>query len=161
MAHLDRRALIAGALSALAVGPARAQATAFGAIEVDIRPLVARGAGPAAELLREVIGGEARRLFADRIARGGPRLVIVLNTLQMTAYAGEGRGPFGGAGGGSDYLDGEALVVGPRGEVLARTPQLFAQPANAGGTWHDPDNERRRVIQLGVNYAAWLRRRVA
>ncbi len=158
MTHPSRRAVVLGALSALAASPAPAQVPGFGTIEVDVRPLQARGVGPAAELLRQVIGTEARTIFADRLVRGGPRLVVVLNTLQMTAYAGEGSGRFSGAGGGNDYLDGEALVLGPRGEILRRVPQLFAQPANAGGAWFDPESERRRVIQLGRNYTAWLRR---
>jgi hypothetical protein len=158
MTSLSRRSVLAGALGALAAGPALAQAPGFGGIEVDVRPLAAKGGGLAADLLRQVVTQEARAVFADRIARGGPRLVIVLTSLQMTAYAGEGSGRWGGAGGGSDYLDGEALLLGARGEVLSRTPQLFAQPANAGGAWFDPDSERRRVVMLGRNYVAWLRR---
>jgi hypothetical protein len=160
MTQPSRRAVLLGALSALAASPAFAQVSGFGTIEVDVRPLQARGVGPAAELLRQVIGAEARTIFADRLVRGGPRLVVVLNTLQMAAYAGGGSGGTfrSGGGGGNDYLDGEALVLGPRGEILRRVPQLFAQPADAGGAWFDPESERRRVIQLGRNYTAWLRR---
>ncbi|MFD0935735.1 hypothetical protein ACFQ12_11160, partial [Methylobacterium trifolii] len=65
-----------------------------------------------------------------------------------------------GAGGGTqtDYLDGEALLVGPGGRVLGRHPQLTATPSSYGGAWYDPQSERRRITAIADIYAEWLAR---
>ena len=83
------------------------------------------------------------------------RTDLVVSTL--TAYAGSqgGRHGFGG-GGQSDYLDGEALLVGEKGQVLARHPQLAVLPSSSGGAWYDPASERRRIAAIAEQYAQWL-----
>jgi hypothetical protein len=54
-------------------------------------------------------------------------------------------------------VDGEALVVGPRGEILARYPQHNALVPH-GSAWYDPLNEQKRADAVARNYAQWLRR---
>ena len=157
-----RRIFAAAACWAALSGAAAAQA-AFGAISgvrVDVAPLLARGAGPQAEALRDDLTAALRQSFADRLAGSGPTLVVRITGLSLNPYAGGqgGRGAFGGGGTQTDFLDGEALLVGRRGEVLARHPQLSTLPASSGGAWYDPASERRRVAAIADHYAAWLRR---
>lgn len=145
-----------------AAGGTRAQGyDRFSGIRVDVRPVLARGGGPQAEALRQDLLAALRASFADRIGAGGPTLVVLVNSLSLNPIAG-GAGGAGrsGLGGGSqtDYLDGEALLVGRRGEILARHPQLSALPASSGGAWYDPASERRRVGAIAEHYAQWLRR---
>ena len=92
-------------------------------------------------------------------AAAGPCCVVRIKGLSINPYAGGdgGRGRLGG-GTQSDYLDGEALLIGRRGEVLARHPQLSAVPSSSGGAWYDPASERRRVTAIAQHYAGWLRR---
>ena len=131
----------------------------FGAVRVDVRPLLARGAGPQAEALRADLTAALRRSFADRLGGPGPILVVRITGLSLRAYAGgdTGRGGFGG-GMQNDYLEGEALLVDRRGAVLGRHPQLAAMPSSYGGAWYEPGSERRRVAAIADIYAQWLRR---
>ena len=157
------RGVLLAAVAWVALTGAGLAQTAFGAISgvrVDVGPLLARGAGPQAQVLRDDLTAALRQSFLDRIGATGPTLVVRVHALSLSAYAGSlgGRGSFGGGGTQSDYLDGEALLVGRRGEVLARHPQLSALPASSGGAWYDPASERRRVAAIADHYAAWLRR---
>lgn len=146
--------VIAGSVS---VSPL--QAETFSGVRVDVRPLLAEGGGLQTEALRSDLTEALQRSFADRIGGRGPILVVRITGLTLNPYAGSQgcRHGFGG-GGQSDYLDGEALVLGRRGEVLKRHPQLSALPASSGGAWYDPDSERRRLTALAEHYAQWLRR---
>lgn len=163
-AVLGRRALLVGAaaLASGAAAPARAQPApqgrpGFSGVVVDVRPL--RYGGPAVEALRRALQAELARNYADRLGGRGPRLVVRVTGLSLQAYSGpEGRRGGWGGGGSNDYLEGEALVIGPRGEVLARHPQLSALPANSGGAWYDPASEGRRIGALAAHFAGWLRR---
>ena len=151
--------LLAFAVSARAESFEVAGKAGFSAVRVDVRPLFAEGGGLQAEALRADLTEALQRSFADRLNARGPSLVVRITGLTLTAYVGSqgGRHGFGG-GGQSDYLDGEALLVGRRGEILARHPQLSALPASSGGAWYDPDSERRRLNALAEHYAQWLRR---
>ncbi|MEH3148464.1 MAG: hypothetical protein PGN34_24780 [Methylobacterium frigidaeris] len=155
------------ALGLLAAGPAVAQdatlapGTRFSAVRVDVRRLHALGLDGFAERVRADLQVALARAFADRLDGRGPALVVRVTGISLNPYAGSesGRGR-GGNGTNTDYLDGEALVVGPRGEVLLRHPQLSATPASFGGAWYDPASESRRVVALTEHYAQWLRRRL-
>ncbi|MBY0297896.1 MAG: hypothetical protein K2X71_17985 [Methylobacterium sp.] len=132
--------------------------TRFSAIRVDVGPLRARGLGPFATAVQDDLQAALARTFAGRVGGPGPALVVRVTGVSLNAYAGS-ESRFGRGGGmNSDYLDGEALVVGRRGEVLARHPQLSANPASSGGAWYDPASERRRLVSLTEHYAWWLRR---
>lgn len=128
-------------------------------LSVDVRPFLAQGGGAQAEALRADLDAALRRSLGGRVVGGaGPRLVLRVRGLSLTAYAGgQGSRLLGGAGQ-SDYLDGEALLVARDGAVLARHPQLSALPASSGGAWYDPDSERRRIAAIAEHYAQWLDR---
>jgi hypothetical protein len=148
-----RRTLLAG-LAALA-SPALAQPVpAFSSVSIDVGHLKAIGVGPVADLVRDAMTDELRGVFADRIGGRGPRLVVRLTTLHLTAFANAGL-----RGSASDSIEGEALVVGARGEVLARYPQIASQIAH--GAWTDPDAEWRRAERVARTYARWLPRTIS
>ncbi|MET0257368.1 MAG: hypothetical protein ABW179_02210 [Methylobacterium sp.] len=131
----------------------------FGSVRVDVRPMLALGAGAQAEALRSDLTAALRQAFADRIGGRGPGLVVLVRGLSLNPYAGgQGDGGRGGLGGGgsNDYLDGEALLVGANGQVLARHPQLAVLPSSSGGAWYDPGSERRRIAAIAEQYAQWL-----
>lgn len=161
------RGLLAGALM-LAALPAlaaddfpRLGGVPLGGVRVDVGPLLALGAGAQAEALRADLTAAMRRHFADRIGGSGPVLVVRITGLSLRPFAGNdfGRGANDG-GGQNDYLDGVALLVSPRGEIIGSQPQLTAIPSSYGGAWYDPASERRRVTVAADIYAAWLRRRL-
>jgi hypothetical protein len=170
MSTIVRSALLAGAVilaaldpvsvSAQVVGSPRAGAP-FSSVGVDVGLLRAQENG-AASLLRDVLERELRESFASRIGGFGPRLVVRITGLSLNAFAGSDRGLGGASGSGTntDYLEGEALLVGRRGEILERYPQLSAVPASSGGAYYLPGEESRRVIALAKHFAGWLQRRI-
>lgn len=173
MRPLSRRSFLAGfavaALSGAAFSPARAQLFApaqpfpqyFSSFAVDVSVLKAKGLGPFADLIAAATLDQLRVSFGDRIDPRGPRLVVRLTGLVQTAFPGGGgehwRNGGGGGGGGTDSLEGEALAVGRKGEILARHPQLAVLQVNRSIL--DPD-EPGRAVELAHNYVLWLRRQL-
>lgn len=167
LAAVAALATLLGAAS-LAPDPAAARpragaVQASSGIEVDVSRLRALGLGPVAEVIGAAVA-DALRAEAGERGYGG-RLVVRLTALSLNAYAGSNSGGGGGFGGGSggsgadyDYLEGEILVVGPRGEILSQRPQLSAVPASSGGAYYLPGAEKRRVIAVAQHFAAWARR---
>jgi hypothetical protein len=76
--------------------------------------------------------------------------VVVVTEVQLSAFLRSGASRDVS----SDSITGEALVVGPRGEILARYPQHAAPGAHARAT--DP-NEPGRAAAVARHYARWLR----
>ena len=169
MTQISRRSFLVASLAALAPVIASSVSAALrvrgaghpsSSIVVDVDRLRALGLGATAEL---------QSVLADRI--GGRNLVVRITGLTLSAYAGGGGGGGGAGGGGgggrgggggeTDYLEGEALLLGAGGEIVARHPQLLALPSSTGGAWYRPDNEQRRIVILARYYAQWLRRTIA
>jgi len=170
MLPLSRRNFLLGSMSAAflaSMGPGLAQlapaapSLRFSTVAVDVSQLRQKGFGPGADLVQGAMLSALRNGFAPRIGGRGPRLVVVVTSVALNAFAGESNFRSFGSFSSNDYMEGEALVVGPRGEILARYPQLLALPANSGGAWYRPDNEQRRLVALAQTYAAWLQRKVA
>ncbi|AWM86313.1 hypothetical protein [Microvirga sp. 17 mud 1-3] len=172
MLPLSRRSLLIG-LAGMALGSATAPARAqlfrstqpfpqyFSSFAVDVSVLRAKQLGPFADLIAAAALDQLRISFADRIDPRGPRLVVRLTGLFLTPSPGGGgehwRNGGGGGGGGTDSLDGEALALGPKGEILARHPQLAVLQVNRSIV--DPD-EPGRAIEIARNYVLWLRRQL-
>ena len=156
-------------LTALAIGaatPALGQfgssppfPQAFSSFAVDVGALKAKGLGPFADLVAAATLDELRRSFADRVDPRGPRLVVRLTGIFLTTALGGGGDRWwgGGSGGGSDSLEGEALAVGRRGEILARHPQLAVLDVRRSSV--NPD-EPGRAVAVAQHYVRWLRRRL-
>jgi hypothetical protein len=141
--------------------PARAQGfpQAFSSFSVDIRPLKAKGLGSFADLVGQAALDELHRSFGDRVDPRGPRFVLVITDVFLTAFPDGGSGwrGRGGGGGGHDGMDGEALAVGSRGEIIARHPQHAV--LDVARSTLDPD-EPGRAVALAQHYVRWLRRRL-
>ncbi|QGY03374.1 hypothetical protein MMSR116_16860 [Methylobacterium mesophilicum SR1.6/6] len=152
----------AGLLFGVAAGSAGASdfppTPVFSDVRVDVRPLLDKGAGLQADALAGDLTEALRKSFAGRIGGRGPQLVVVVTSLSLRPYA--GGGAVRGFGGNlqTDYLEGEALLVGPKGQVLGRHPQMTATPSSYGGAWYDPQFEGRRLAAIADIYAQWLAR---
>jgi hypothetical protein len=156
MSPITRRSLLAG-FAASAAGRAVAQAPlVFSTVSVDVSHLRAIGVGPLADLVQATMTDELRRVFADRIGGGGPRLVVRVTTLHISAFANQGKGLRGSV---SDSIEGEALLIGAGNRVVAHYPQIASVPAH--GTWYDPLDNQRRTERVARAYAQWLRRTIS
>lgn len=143
-----------------ASAPAQAQAFPkyFSSFSVDVSPLKAKGLGPFADLVGQAALDQLRRSFADRVDPRGPRFVLVITGIFLTPFpdgGGERWRGRGGGGGGSDGMDGEALAIDPRGQILARHPQHAARDPDTSSL--NPD-EQGRAIAMAQHYVWWLRR---
>lgn len=124
-------------------------------VRVDTSRLAAQGWGITARDVANRLGDSVRAAFSDRIdGRSGATLVVRVIGISMPTYAG-GSGWFGHPG--SDSVESEAVLIGPRGVELARYPMLSALPATSGGAWYDPANEVRRLDAALEHHAQWLR----
>ncbi|HEX2134376.1 MAG TPA: hypothetical protein VHG30_00500 [Microvirga sp.] len=154
MGTISRRCFLAGiaAAAGAAAGPAFAQAVpALASVQVDVGPLRAAGYGLVAEIVGAAMTDELRRVFADRLVGRGPRLLVRIREVYLTASLRSGSSRDIS----TDSIDGEALILGPRGEILARYPQFAALGAFARAT--EP-NELGRAEAVARHYARWLRR---
>jgi len=162
-------AVLLALCTALALGlatPAAAQpAPAIEEIRVDVSPLRAKGVGNYADIVKAALERALADRFANRRARGGARLTVVLERFELRGYGSGGQDDwmfgFGGAAGGlsADELSGEAVLTA-NGRVLAREPLRVALPPGQSGPWHTPDFEQRRAVNLAQAYASWLARRL-
>jgi hypothetical protein len=154
---ISRRSFLSAAAAAAASWPvlARAQAPlSVSSIYVDSSHLRSLGVTVFADIVDAAMTEELRRVFADRLGPG-PGMVVRVTGLFLTSLPG-GQGFRGSS---TDSIDGEALLVGPRGAILARYPQhAVLVPA---GAWYDPLNEQKRAAAVARVYARWLRRTVA
>ena len=139
-------------------------ATAGPGLVVDVSRLKALGLGQTADLIQSAV---ARELAGGIPGAPGARIVVRLTGLSLNSYVGSSGVGGGGAGGDSgsgggggeyDYLEGDLLVVGARGEVLAQRHQVVSSPSSAGGAYYLPGSEDRRVVTISRNFAEWLRR---
>lgn len=157
----SRRAALAWlAVAALTTTSAKAQQATFSSVSVDVSRLRELGLGSYADFIQASMTRSVQSAFAGRIgAKNAPSLVVRITSLQFASHVGGdgGLSRFGGGGSGSDYMDGEAVILNGR-TVIKRHPQLLSTAASAGGAWYDPESERRRAVILCNNYASWLAR---
>ncbi len=176
MRTLSRRTVLTGlatTTAALAMPSGIAAAASanpsyrFSRIAVDAGPLRAKGLGPFAEFVGAALATQLKLSFADRLEpglRNGTGLVVRIDALSLSSNVpgggGHNRSSRGGGNGGTDYMEGEGLVVDSRGGVIGRYPMLSALSAGYAGAWYLPDAERKRVAAIAWHYAYWMRREV-
>jgi hypothetical protein len=161
--RLSRRALLTlagGASLALVSGAAGAQGVGIGAIQVDNRRLLALGGGQPASEMKLLLEAELRRLYAGQMRRGGATLVVTLRSLNLSSNGGQNGGRHGGGGSGSnDTMETDAMLVGPRNELIAQTSVLSPVGAGIGMRW-TPEIQTQRLQNLAVHNAGWIRRQL-
>ena len=161
---LTRRRAIAGATAALAaaVAPAWAQTASvsrFGAVRVDVQPLIARGGRGPAQLIAAVLPGKLAESFADRVGAEAKAPVLVARIDQIYLSGIESTNSGFGKFGSIDTLEGAGVVVAGR-QVLSTTPLRVTLPASYSGVYYLPDFDQRRIVSLCESFASWLRREV-
>ena len=171
MSILTRRTLLLGLASAGLVGAgctttglgpgAQAFPQSFSSFSVDVSALRAKGLGSFADLIGAATLDELRRSFADRVDPRGPRLAVRLTGLFLTPFPDGGGGDNwwrgGGGGGGSDSLEGDALAVGRKGEILASYHMLAVRDVRTSILTPD---EPGRAIEVSRHFVRWLRRQL-
>lgn len=130
-------------------------------VRVVADPQVRAGWGPNAQIVQQALAAELKRMLGPQYVggRGGSRVIVEIQSLTLNAYAGSGRGRRGRGGGGSDndYLQSQATLLSPRGEVIETKSVLSAVPASGGGAWYDPQSEGRRLVEIGEHNGWWAK----
>jgi hypothetical protein len=166
-----RAAVAAPALAILALAGGLAAATApadagFRSVRVDLSGM-AGGDRALRSGLAACLSAEMTRTLGGALTpadRAAPALVLRPRVIQLAPAYGlrSLRGGFGDTAG-SDYIEGDALVV-PAGRFSAaeRIPMLAALPADTGSALGDPyANAAWRVDALCKSFAYWIGRQVA
>lgn len=147
-------AVLSGVVVAGVGGPALAQA---GSIRVDTSPLAAAGLGRYSDRVAAAMRAALLQAYGGGL-RGGQTLTVRIDHVQMAAFAGAIVEDDGGGTAMHDYMQGEGILRGARGEVLGAYPILASLDASSGGAWYAPDNEEKRLAALSVQFASWMRR---
>ena len=154
----SRSAKLAGVLFALGLATAaEARMPAVPRIAVEIASATASGA--AVDIRRQLPAAIAAELAANPGAvPPGARIIVRITTIFLSSDVGGSGGSGGRRGGGSsmdDGIDGEILLVDPRGRVLMQKPMQSRSPVSAGGSVWTPDYEQKRVKELVNRFAYW------
>ena len=164
---ITRRSILGAAFAgpALATTPfgaqAQAQATAIGAIRVDVSRLQAQGWGSNALAIKLGLERELAAAFGRNLTRGaGATLNVAVRGVFLNSYAGGDGGRWGGGGSSSDSFDSEATLVGRGNRILGTWPVLSTVSAASAGPWYLPDIDQRRMDGLIRHNAAWIKRYV-
>ncbi|GGC82644.1 hypothetical protein [Chelatococcus reniformis] len=151
----------------LSLVPARAAPTAAGGyshVSIDVSVLEAQGLGPMARFVGAQLHAQMRRQFAGRLGvRGAPAILVRLTGLSLPSYVGGSGLGFGGRRGGgvgSDFLEGDTLVIARSGAVIYSQHILTNLPSSSGGAWYDPDVDAKRIAAICGAYAGWSYRYV-
>lgn len=166
-ALLSRRAVIGTALALpFAAAPSLLQAQGFGSttaaagavrfrsVSVDVGPVLAHGGGNPARELGQVLLGEMRAAFADRLGGGGPSLTARVSSMSFSIYSGRDT-DF--AFGNNDSIEGDG-IVSSGGRVVSSTHVLTELPPSYSGAYYTEGIDRIRVQSIAHQFAYWLRR---
>lgn len=157
---VTRRAAL-GAMAALVAAPSLALAAAegarFGAIRIDVGPLRESGNTEYADWVAAVLPAALNQSFGRYLARGdrgAPTLVARVDEV----FLGPEHSTFGNpAADAIDGIQGEAIVLNPRGQQIGSYPLYSAVGANTYQNMpYQLDITRRRVETLAQSFAQWL-----
>lgn len=150
-----RLILAVAAFLTASLSPAAAQ---FSAVSVDASPIAARGYPTFAARVEAAVGPAVASVFAERVNPGDPRglrLIVRVYSVDLPVVTGSSRESE------NDQMISEGLVVDARGRVLASA--RVHSPVTAWITTASLPievEEQRRMRQLGLHAAGWLRNRL-
>jgi hypothetical protein len=159
---LTRRAVLS-ALAGLAAAPGIAAAASplagvrFREIRVDVAPLRASGAGDFADWIAAELPGLLRKSFAASLAPGDRNAATLVARIDEVIL-----GPSDSAFGNPaidaiDGIQGEGIVLSPRGQEIASYPLYAAVGAQTFLNMpYQLEITRRRVETLARSFAQWL-----
>lgn len=160
---ISRRAALFG-LAATAVAPVAALAQGelrFRAVKVDVAPLRAALGDPTAAWVEEALPPALAQALGPHLApgdRNGATLLVRIGNL----YLGPNSGGPNAFGRGQDTLEGDLIVLGPRGNVMSDVPLRAVTsyyPNSIDFTlaerWY-----RTRVHALAEAFAGWTPRQL-
>jgi len=143
------------ALLIASVAPASAQ---YRAMTVDASAIAAQGYPTFAHRVEAAVAPAVASVFADRVNPGDPRgLTLVVRILSVSLPT----ATYSSRESENDYMVSEGLVVDPRGRVVASAS--VRSPVVAWTTVASLPveiEEQRRMHQLGLHAAGWLRNRL-
>lgn len=116
------------------------------------------GVGAIANHVRRSLPQHLARELAQNPVEGyppGARLVVRVIEVFLANEPGVRGGGFGGGLAMPDALEGEALVLDARGDVLLSKRVSARSPPSSGGFGSSPYNEPRRIEALISNFAHW------
>lgn len=145
-------AFVTGA--ALLASPAAAAPLRHVAVQVDLH-----GVGAIANHIRQALPRQLAGELTRNPVEGyppGARLVVRVTEIFLANDPGVRGGRFGGGMAMPDAIEGEALVLGAGGAIIARKPVSGRSPVSSGGALPSPYNEPRRVEALTGNFAYWI-----
>lgn len=156
-----RAALSALAVAALAprLALAAPEAARFSAIRIDVAPLRNNGDGDFADWVAAVLPGALRQSFAPYLAPGDRNAPVLVARVDQVYLGPEHSGGFGGnpVMDAIDGIQGEGVVLGPRGQPVASYPLYSAVGADTYINMpYQLDITRRRVETLAKSFAQWL-----
>ena len=151
-----RLLIAATALLAAAVAPAAAQ---YRAVSVDASPIAAQGYPTFAHRVEAAVAPAVASAFAGQVNAGDPRglrLVVRILAVDLPVVTGSSRESE------NDYMLSEALVIDPQGRVVssAKIPSRVIAWQTVASLPIEIE-EQRRMRQLGLHAAGWLRNRLA
>ncbi len=159
---LTRRAVLS-ALAAVAAAPGIAAAAPplagirFREIKVDVAPLRASGNGDFADWIAAELPGLLRKSFAAYLAPGDRNAATLVARIDEVIVGPPGSVDNNPVADTTDGIQGEGIVLGPRGEQTASYPLYCAVGADTYLNMpYQLDITRRRVETLAQSFAQWL-----
>ena len=158
---VTRRAALTGlaALAAPRIALAAPAGARFGEIRVDVSPLRNSGDGDFADWVAAVLPEALRQAFASYLAPGDRSAPILVARIDHVFLGPLHPGGFGGnpVSDAIDGIEGEGIVLSPRGQQIASYPLYSAVGANTYLNMpYQLDITRRRVETLARSFAQWL-----
>lgn len=147
------------ALTALLIASIAPAAAQYRSVVIDTSALSARGYPTFAHRVEAAVAPAVANIFAGQVNPGDPRgltLVIRILNVSLPVIAGSSTGSE------NDYMLSEGVIIDARGRVVASTmvPSTLTAWTTVASLPIEIE-ENRRMRQLGLSAAGWIRNRLS